>query len=40
MEFPEKGELWEQSKSFGIISESIYKYYASSVVKAVSVIHN
>lgn len=40
MEFPEKGELWECSKSFGIIPDSVYKYYAASVVKAVSVIHN
>ena len=40
MEFPEGGELWERSKSFGVISEALYKYYAASVVKAVAVLHN
>ncbi len=40
MEFPEKGELWESTKIFGVIPNSIYKYYVSHIVQAVSVLHN
>lgn len=40
MEFPENGELWEVSKTFGVPSESLFKYYASHIVKAVAILHN
>ena len=40
MECPQNGELWEISKNFGIIPQSIYKYYVSHIVKAVSILHN
>ncbi len=40
MELPENGELWERSKIFGIISNSLYKYFVAHIVKAVSILHN
>jgi serine/threonine protein kinase len=40
MEYPEKGELWEISKIFGIIPNALYKYYVSHIIKAVSLLHN
>jgi 3-phosphoinositide dependent protein kinase-1 len=40
MEFPPNGELWEKAKIFGIIPNSVYKYFMSHIVKAVSILHN
>ena len=39
MEFCEKGELWEQAKHFGVIGESLYRYYAAHTLKAISILH-
>ena len=39
MDCPEGGELWDQSKFYGIIGESVYKYYAAQIIKAVHSIH-
>lgn len=40
MEFPSGGQLWQRSKTFGVIPESIFRYYACHVIKAISVLHN
>jgi len=40
MEFPSNGEIWEKGKIFGIIPNSIYKYYMSHIVKSVAILHN
>lgn len=40
MECPSGGELWERTKTFGVVPESLYKYYAAHVIKAVSILHN
>jgi 3-phosphoinositide dependent protein kinase-1 len=40
MECPSKGELWEISKNFGIVSEPIFHYYVCHLVKALSILHN
>jgi serine/threonine protein kinase len=40
MEFPENGEIWERSKIFGVVPNSVYRYFVSHIVKAVSILHN
>ena len=40
MEFCEKGEVWEQAKHFGVIGESLYKYFVCHTLKAVAVLHD
>jgi 3-phosphoinositide dependent protein kinase-1 len=39
MDCPEGGELWDHSRFYGIIGESMFKFYASQLVKAVRTIH-
>lgn len=39
MDCPTNGELWEHSKHFGALGESIFRYYAAHLLKAVSTIH-
>ncbi len=39
MECPERGELWDQSKFYGIVGDSLFKYYACHILKAVFTIH-
>lgn len=40
MEFASVGEIWEQSKTFGTISEPICKYFFNELVKAMAELHN
>ena len=40
MECPAGGELWDSSRHFGVIGESVYRYYASHLLKAVSILHS
>ena len=39
MDCPEKGELWDQARFYGIVGESLYKYYACHLLKAVHTLH-
>lgn len=39
MEYPEGGELWDQAKFYGIIGDSLFKYYACHILKAIHTIH-
>ena len=40
MELAEKGELWDQARTFGTISEPLTKYYFYSIVEALAELHN
>lgn len=40
MECPSEGELWEQSKFFGVAGESLFKYYVCHLFKAISIMHD
>lgn len=40
MECPRGGELWERTKTFGLASEALFKYYACHLIKSVAVLHN
>lgn len=40
MEYPEKGELWNQCRTFGFMAESMVKYYFLNIVKAIFELHN
>jgi hypothetical protein len=40
MECPERGELWDYAKHFGVISSSMFRYFACQIIKAVSIIHS
>ena len=39
MEYPSGGELWDEARFYGLFGESVYKYYACQVSKAVNTIH-